>query len=192
MTMMICRARWFSGAALVLLAGAVASCSEAVPPAAQGAFTLSFQGMGTGGKACKIAGHNSSVGHATPSLLDKLEEDTVAGARIYCSVTGEGAFDVEATITMAGHFLEIAAAGVKQSATSDAPATGSASFASPDTVVQYVSPTNAPCSFWFTKDQQIAAGRAWMELKCDQIAHAGTDSSCAISAGTVAIQNCEQ
>lgn len=189
---MICRARLLPSASLLLLLGALAACSEAVPPASEGAFTLHFQSLPTGGKACKVKGHNSTVGYTTTKENRDLKKDTVGGARIFCAVGGGGAFDVEGFITLEGQHIDFSVNGVKAGATVDEPATGSLSFASPTTVVPYTSTQDVPCEFWFSKYQQIALGRAWMDFKCDQVANASTDSSCSIDVGTVAIQNCEQ
>jgi len=180
---------------LVCLA-AVASygCSEPVPPASEGAFALIFSSIGTGGEQCKIAPHNAGIGSTDSTGNAELKKDTLGGAQIFCRVIDNGGqFEAQGYLDLGATHLDFSVNNISMNNTSADPALGAVSYRSVDTIQLYSSPGDAPCEFYFENDQEIAAGRVWMQFECPQIANAGTSSSCAISVGsTIAMQNCDQ
>ncbi len=178
----------------VLCLSAVA-CSEAVPVASEGAYVVSFLATPSAGKTCKITSHNAQIGGVTASALDLLKKDTVDGAKVQCSVTANGAsFSASGIIEDgSGNHFDFVIPSISASATEAAPALGNIGFRSPTTVALYRAPAETACKFWFTGNEQLAAGLIWVSFKCDAISDLGHDSSCQITAGSaLAMQNCDQ
>ncbi len=168
-------------------------CSEAVPPASEGAFTLVFSSVGTGGETCQIAPHNAQIGYTDVTKNSELKKDTIGGAQIFCRVIDNGGeFEAHGFQELSANHLDFTVSNLSPGATEAAPALGNVSYRSVDTVRLYSSPGDAMCEFWFDNAQQVATGRVWMEFRCPQIANAASNSSCAISSGTIAMQNCDQ
>ena len=195
---MFSSSKWCAFAApLALLAMA---CSEPVPPASQGAFTLSFvQTSSTPGAQCRVKGHQAQVGGATAKSVTDLKKDTIGGAVIFCSVTTAGAgFEADGAIDLEGRHLEFVAKGITAAATKDNPFVGTVSYSSLETAGPYQSPE---CKFWlqpYTENgntsvrEEIAGGRIWVDFACPSINNASANSVCGISTGTIAMQNCLQ
>jgi hypothetical protein len=168
-------------------------CSEAVPPAAEGAFTLVFQSVGTGGESCNIGPHNAQLGYTDSTKNSELKKDTIAGAQIFCRVMDSGGeFEAQGYMELGATHLNYTVSNLSGANTASSPALGHVSYRSVDTVRLYTSPGDAKCEFFFDNDQEVAAGRVWMQFSCPQIANAASNSSCAISLGTIAMQNCDQ
>jgi hypothetical protein len=181
--------------AVGLLFGAT-GCSEAVPPASEGAATVFWASSNAG---CAImASDTGSIGLASATEIE-LVKDTVNGIEIICSVTPNGdAFDIEAELRDPNNTqitLQVTVNGLRQSATAVDPALGSIGYAKAALTAGalYSSPASEQCRFWFADKQEIAAGRAWFQFGCRQVVDGGVGSTCGIQDNsTVAIQNCDQ
>ncbi len=170
-----------------------AACSEAVPPASEGAFSVAFQSIPTGGKSCMVKNHNINVGTVSSSDIQLLK-DTVGGSAMQCAVTanGGGFRAVGLLENNGGAHLDFRVDSIAPGGTG----TGSLGYRSVDTVNVYRTPSDKPCKFSFSSAansrEEIALGRLWMDFTCEQIADVSHNSSCAIQIGTVAMQNCDQ
>ncbi len=168
-------------------------CSEAVPPASEGAFSLIFSSAGTGGLSCNIKNHNAQIGYTDSTKNTELKKDTIGGAQIFCRVIDNGGeFEAQGYMELGATHLDFTVSNISPAATSGSPALGAVSYRSVDTIRLYTSPGDAKCEFFFENDQEIAAGRMWMQFVCPQIQNAASSSSCAVSMGTIAMQNCDQ
>ncbi len=169
------------------------SDSENDTPAADGALSVVFQSIGTGGQTCTVAPHNAQLGTTDDSSLAELVTDGVGGAQISCRVVDQGGHLVaQGSMERGPTYLDFTVSQITAAASEGAPALGDVSYRSLDTVKLYASPEDPQCEFFFVNDQEIAPGRVWMQFTCPQIANAGSNSSCAISLGTIAMQRCEQ
>ncbi len=168
------------------LLAALSGCSEPVPPASDGAFYLAFVNSGVD---CRIAGHNTQVGKASATELTDVKKDGVGGAAIWCLVEGGGAFNIEGYIDHEARYINFALSGFSTAATVDNKHKGSLAYASSNTGGSY---SSGACDFWIAGDEEVAAGRVWMEFACPEIRNASDNSTCAISFGTIAVMNCEQ
>jgi len=157
-------------------------------------MALIFSSIGTGGDPCKIAPHNAQIGHTDATANTELKKDTLGGAQIFCRVIDSGGqFEAQGYLDLGATHLDFRVNNISMDATDGAPALGAVSYRSVDTIQLYSSPGDAPCEFYFSGAQEIAAGRVWMQFSCPQVANAGTGSSCAIATGsTIAMQNCDQ
>ncbi len=172
---------------------ASAGCSEAVPAASEGAFSLQFVNAPSPGKECNIDTHNSNVGYTDVTENREFVKDTIDGATIYCAVTPEGdGFLAGGFMTHNGRHLEFTIPKITAKATEASPATGSVGYSSPQTINKYQSPPGVPCKFWFENDQQISTGRIWMQFRCEEVEYPSANRSCQVSGGTIAMQNCDQ
>lgn len=185
------------GVLLVAAAAGSLGCSDPVPPASEGAFSLVFQQLGTGGQNCRIGLHNISMGKADEAEVKDLIKDTIGGAQIFCSVVDKGgAFDVFGFMTLGVTHLDFQVDNVSSGATDVDPAVGTLSYASADTAgATYSSAPGNGCHFYFNaaQQQELAAGKAWMSFGCPQVQDPGVGSSCAIADhSTIAIQNCDK
>ncbi len=180
--------------ALFLMAAGLCSigsmgCSEPVAPASQGAFVAAFQAPGTCGKDI----HNEQIGYADATRIGDLKKNGTGGAQIFCGVaSGDGGFDVEAGLSLFSTNLYVNIFGIPSTATEADPHPGAVSYQTQKTVKPYSSPQDQPCQFWFVNDQEVAAGRIWVQFRCDSIEDASTDTQCALGVSTLAIQNCDQ
>jgi hypothetical protein len=107
-------------------------------------------------------------------------------------VDNGGAFEARGTLELGSNALEFSVGNISAEATENQPALGDVSYRSLDTIKLYMSPDDPQCEFFFVNSQDIVSGRVWMNFTCRQIANASTNNSCAISFGTIALQNCEQ
>lgn len=180
----------------IVVAFSSLGCSEAVPLASEGAYSVSFLQVSTSEDKCIVGNHNAQVGGVTSVALDALVKDTVAGARIQCSVTAkDGGFSAAGLIedTNANH-LDFTIPLINIGASEANPAFGTVGFRSATTQNTYRSAGDKPCKFWFSSDvEQIDSGRIWVSFSCEAINDPGHDSSCQVSQGSVlAMQNCDQ
>lgn len=181
------------------------ACSDAVPPAAEGAYTAKFvQKPGS----CSIGTHNAAVGAADANNYGLIKDGTavpdpisgqVAPADVTCIVIDEGGrFYAEGVIRHddGAHTLKFAVADLTPDATEDNPALGKVAFRSKTTLDEFGSPAEEPCKFWFVPGsrQQVAAGRMWVTFQCDSIVSGGRECQLGDQTmrNTIAVQNCDQ
>jgi hypothetical protein len=180
------------------LGGGVFACSEPVPPAAQGAFIGNFQ-AGTAGM-CGQDIHTGQIGYADATEIRDLKKEGTAGARVFCSVTPNGnGFDVEGALKQLNTDFVVKIGGMPTNATEDAPHHGSVSYRTAETLNYYTSTDETPCDFWMAPpvpgkaQQEVAAGRIWVQYKCDSVKNASSNTECRLGPGsTLAFQNCDQ
>jgi len=183
---------------LAMVSAAVGSvgCSDPVPPASEGAFSLVFQQPNP--SACHIALHNIGIGKATEAEVKDLAKDTVGGAQIYCSVVDNGgAFDLFGVMTLGVTHLDFQVGNVTAAATDADPAVGTLSYSSGDTAgATYSSAPGNGCHFYFNaaEKKELAAGKVWMSFGCPEVQDpAHNSTSCAIADhSTIAMQNCDK
>ena len=172
-----------------LFAAGSMGCSEAVPPASQGAFVAAFQAPGSCGKDI----HNEQIGYADSTEIRDLRKNGVGGAQVFCAVTSAGGgFDVEAELKLFANNMRVNISGIPSTATVDAPHPGTVTYQTQKTVKPYTSPQDMPCEFWFVNSQEVAPGRVWAQFKCPEISDVSTNTVCALGESTVALQNCDQ
>jgi hypothetical protein len=174
-------------------------CSEAVPPASQGAFVAEFR-QADGGK-CKVASHPINVGSATVKDLFELRTDSIKGARVQCTVTESGGgFTVKGLIDDGkGSQIDFTIPSIAAGATKAAPAKGNVGVESPKTGETYRSQGD-DCSFWFERDNdakgQVGGGILWVSFECPKVVNLGEGSECNIDgtafSSVIAMQNCDQ
>ena len=191
--LMIDMHRSFTLGALVA-AVATIGCSEAVPPANQGAVSAQFRSssLDPDGKQCNLGGHEMQIGfaHATQQNQITFQRDGDAGDNIFCSVKSEGGgFKVQVEMDVGANVLSIDA-NVSTSNSETDRATGSLGYRTVATINKLITPNDAPCTFWLNESQEIAAGRAWLTFECDRIEN--NDRSCGLQRSIVALQNCDQ
>lgn len=186
----------FVGCFAAALTLSSAGCSEAVPVASEGAYSVSFLQAASSTSKCIVASHNSQVGGVTSADLDALLKDAQNGARLQCTVKKEGAgFSAVGIIEdVNGNHLDFSVPLITAAANETSPATGTVGFRSATTQNIYRSPTTAPCKFWIAgTNGQVDEGRIWMSFRCEQVSDPGHDSSCQIAPGSaIAMQNCDQ
>jgi hypothetical protein len=161
----------------------VLACEEPPLPIPAGAVYLELRDTGAD---CNLVTHEARVGvvgnSGTPGLISSGTE----GTEVICEVTGEGSFDVKATIDE-GPFVQITLKGLSSSATEDAPVQGTLSYASSDTGGDTYS--SSACSFWLgSEDQTVAPGKVWLSFSCAAVASEG--NTCEIFEGYLAVENC--
>ncbi|MBM4374579.1 MAG: hypothetical protein FJ095_05795 [Deltaproteobacteria bacterium] len=174
-------------------------CSEAVPPASQGAFIAEFR-QPDGGK-CKVASHPIKVGSATVKDLFDLRTDSVDGTTVQCTVTeASGGYTVKGLIDDGdGNQIDFTIPSISANASKAAPVKGNVGVRSPKTGDTYRSPGN-DCSFWLERDNgakgQVGSGILWVSFECPKIVNLGEASECNIDGTTfssvIAMQNCDQ
>jgi hypothetical protein len=183
--------------ASVLLAASASlaiGCSDAVPPAAEGAYSAAFVQSGS---MCSIATHQDAVGAADAENYGLVKDGTPL-TDVTCIVLDDGgSFYAEGFISDqdGARSLKFAVGGLTQGATEDDPALGSVAFRSKATLKTFSSPVNT-CRFWFIPGsrQQVAAGRLWVTFECDVVESEGRQCRLgdATRKNTVALQNCDQ
>ncbi len=168
-------------------------CSEAVPPASEGAFVALFQSGTTTGN-CGITNHNSQIGNVNVTEILDLRKEGVGGAQIFCTVNSAGTgFDVNAELRLQNTKLRLTVNGLPSTATEAEPHPGSLTIQTQQSITAFTSPQETPCDFWFGgQDQQVAAGRVWAQFSCPVIEDPGTGKVCALGVSTIALQNCDQ
>lgn len=180
--------------ALVALAGMSLGCSEAVPPANQGAVSAQFitsSAVGTPG-SCSIAPHPFQIGVTHPSDTGQIIflRDGEAQAQIFCSVVPEGsAWNVAAEMEEGARSFKVTVNGLSPSSTIDAPASGSVTYRSVETIDFFTSTEEFPCNFWITDQQEVNDGRVWAQYSCPLLQSKARD--CALGESTIALQNCD-
>lgn len=172
-------------------------CSEAVPPAAEGAWQAAIN-AGTHTADCNL----DSVNPITMGLVDatsheRLEKDTLNNAQIFCTVKQEGSsFAMEGYAADSDSIFEFSVAAITSQATEQNPASGRVTVAGPPTAGSPLSsPAEEPCSFYFVNDgqrSQLAPGRAWFTFSCPTVADVSVNRRCALQIGYAAFQNCGQ
>lgn len=181
---------------LVVFALSSLGCSEAVPVASEGAYSVSFLQAASSSSSCKVASHNAQVGSVTAVNLDALTKDSVNGARVQCSVTPSGGGFAAAGIIedVNGNHLDFLIPSISPSATEANPALGGVGFRSATTQNTYRAPGDKPCKFWLEgNDEQVDGGRIWVSFKCEAVGDPSRDSSCQVAPGSaLAMQNCDQ
>ncbi|MBM4357628.1 MAG: hypothetical protein FJ096_05900 [Deltaproteobacteria bacterium] len=179
-----------------ILALSSSACSEAVPVASEGAYSVSFLQAASSTAKCIVGSHNAQVGSVTPVDLDALVKDSVNGARLQCTVKREGnGFSAAGIIEDAsGNHIDFLIPSIDAGANEANPASGTVGFRSATTQNIYRSPTDAPCKFWIAGTSgQIDDGRIWASFRCEQVRYPANDSSCQIAPGSaIAMQNCDQ
>lgn len=168
-------------------------CSEPVPAAARGAAYVAFSTLGQ----CNVGKpHNGRIGFVNTQEVLDLAQDTVAGARLFCSISGSGTFSVEGFMTLGTTHIEYKINEISNANDSEANAAlGSLAYSHVETVNQYVSPTETPCEFWVNTNngQGVQSGEMWVEFKCAEIKAASINSTCGISVGsTLTMADCEE
>jgi hypothetical protein len=179
-----------------LVALSSSGCSEAVPVASEGAYSVSFLQAASSTEKCIVGSHNAQVGSVTSADLDALVKDSVNGARLQCSVKSEGgSFSAAGIIEDAsGNHIDFLIPSITASANEANPATGTVGFRSANTQNIYRSPTTAPCKFWIAgTNGQVDEGRIWVSFRCEQVSYPANSSTCQIAPGSaIAMQNCDQ
>jgi hypothetical protein len=170
-------------AACALASVALLACEEPPLPVPAGAFYLELRDSGAD---CNLVTHEARVGVIGNSGSPELVTSGIDGTDVTCSVTGEGSFEVKATVD-AAPFVQITVNGFSKSATEDAPVQGTLSYASSDTGGDTYS--SSSCNFWLgSDDQTVAAGKVWLSFQCDAVGSEG--NTCEIFEGYLAVENC--
>lgn len=178
----------------VVLFGFGLGCSEAVPPANQGAVNAQFvtsSAAGTPG-SCNIAPHPFELGTVHPTDTGQIIflRDGEARALVFCSVVADGnAFNAAAELEDGPESFKFSVNGLSAASTMDSPATGSVTYRSVDTVNFFTSTNDVPCEFWLNDSQEVAEGRVWMQYRCPLIQNGTND--CSLGVSTIALQNCD-
>ncbi len=171
---------------------AAMGCSSPVPPTPKGAWQVTFF-SGAETSACHINQHNAAVGVISKNTRGDEVTDALDGASVSCTVQGTGGFKVQGSASQSGKSLSISIGSLSKSATVDQPATGSLSYASPNTAGNaYVNTSDSPCKFWFepSTSQDVSAGKVWVAFACDAVRDDGHDSTCGIKSGYAIFENC--
>lgn len=172
-------------------------CSEAVPPAAEGAWQATVS-AGSHSAECNLDSINPiTMGLVDATTHDRLEKDTLNNAQIFCTVKEQGgSFSMEGYAASTDSIMEFQVASIAADATEQNPATGRLTVAGPPTALKALSsPDSEPCNFYFVNDgqrSQLAPGRAWFAFACPTIEDQSINRRCAVQIGYAAFQNCEQ
>jgi len=178
-------------------------CSEAVPPASEGAVIGNFSTASAGqcGQEpdttpcqCNIELHNMQVGfaHASDAGQITFVKDGDGGARVFCSVAPAGSgFEAQGVIESGANLLEFKV-NLSGANTEDNKAPGSVAYRTVYTVDQFQSPAETPCNFWVSTEQEVTAGRMWVQWECAEVLDASAGRGCKIGQSTLAMQNCDQ
>lgn len=183
---------------LVVLPLLLAGCSEAVPPAAEGAFFAALQPGAHTGECQLDSAEPTEVGKVTATTHDELKKDTIDGALIYCSSLAQGGgFSLEGSIQLGSDHLEFRVPQINTDANSaDTGADGSIGYAGTSTSgILFSSPAAEPCKFYFANDgqrSQLADGKMWVTFECATVENVSKQRACAVQIGYAAFQNCEQ
>jgi hypothetical protein len=171
-------------------------CSEAVPPANQGAVSVNFSTASTVGTpgSCTLAPHDFQIGVVHPSDAGQIlfSKDGEARAQVFCSVVNDGS-----AWNAAGEMEEGSGAksfrfsvnNLSPANDRDNPAMGAVTYRSVDTVDFFRSTGDTPCTFWINDQQEVSDGLIWAQYSCPLIEANGKE--CSIGESTVAMQNCD-
>lgn len=189
--------RWCVTAAVAL--GAL-SCSDPVPPAAQGAFRASVGSAGLpAGKACPsgaastfevpIVETTKPTEVLTNSTYLHSAIDGEGDAKVSCSVKGSSSFTFSGRISSLGKVLEVSDGVLanNMSGTARISVWNSQTLSSPLT-----SPA-ADCTITVVSNQkgvQVKAGSIWAQFTCKTVEHAPSDACDA--KGTFVFENCSE
>lgn len=153
------------------------------PP--KGAWSLFFED----GPTCKPGAENQAVGTVSASSLTELLTDGESGASIACTVakTASG-FEVSASASKTSRSFSFVIGSLPATATEGSPATGTASFTSPNTAATF---SAADCVFYFLPQtpQGVEEGEVFLTFECPTIA-AAPDNVCRIPIGYAAFEGC--
>jgi len=185
---------WMVFPALVALAGTSLGCSEAVPPANQGAVSAQFITASPVGEpgSCTIGPHPFQLGVTNPSDTGQIIflRDGEADAKVFCSVTAaNGGWNASAEIEDGPRSFKFTVNGISPDNDATSPATGSVTYRSVETVNYFTSTDEYPCQFWLNDQQEVNDGRVWMQYSCPLIQNGTRD--CALGESTIAMQNCD-
>ncbi len=189
--------RWCVTAAVAL--GAL-SCSDPVPPAAQGAFRASIGSAGLpAGKACP-SGAASTFEVPAVDLSKPTEVlttttylhsaiDGEGDSKVSCSVKGSSSFTFSGRISNGGKVLELTEGVLSNNMTGTARVTlwNSMTLSNPLT-----SPA-ADCTITVvnnSKGVQVKSGSIWAQFKCKTVERAPSDACDAT--GTFVLGNCSE
>ena len=179
------------GSSAILLSSAITGCSDTTPAPEKGGYDVEFAHL----PACNPPAHNAAVGTGTGTLSstdpNAVATDGTDEASIDCTVSGSGTFSVDASALQKGNVLHVIIDSISTKNTTNNPAKGSASFASPSTSgTSYANPANKPCTFWLedgTKET-VDTGRIWASFACEEV-DSGM-SMCGLSNGVIVFYNC--
>jgi len=162
-------------------------CSDPVPPTPQGAFSVQFSDTGMN---CSIASHRSEAGLVDASTKEKVLIDGMEGAKVSCSVSGSGPFDVSAQIVLGSDGITLSIPAINAGATVDSPAKGALSFFSDRTAGDAFS--SSSCNFYFKEGtgQGVASGKLWVSFACPEVIE--STNTCGITESHVILENCDQ
>ena len=172
-------------------------CSEAVPPAAEGAWQATIN-AGAHPAECNLDSINPiTMGLVDATTHDRLEKDTLNQAQIFCTVKQQGSsYSMEGYASNNDSVFEFQVGAISADATEQNPAGGRVTVAGPPTALKALtSPSGEPCNFYFVNDgqrSQLAPGRAWFTFTCPTIEDVSINRRCGLQIGYAAFQNCEQ
>ncbi|MBW2523800.1 MAG: hypothetical protein JRI23_06475 [Deltaproteobacteria bacterium] len=175
----------------------LAGCSEAVPPAAEGAFQVNISSGASPADCGLDITAPITMGLVGPTSHDRLEKDTLNDAQVFCTVKQQGsAFSMEGYAAMPDSVMEFQVSSITADANEGNPAFGRVTVAGPATALNAMtSPDSEPCSFYFVNEaqrSQLAPGRAWFSFRCPSVEDVSINRSCGIDTSYAAFQNCEQ
>jgi hypothetical protein len=176
--------------ALGVSLSALAGCTNTPPIVAEGGWLVSFLDTGND---CNLVTHNTELGSVDNAdirqLLKDGEQEGQYAAKVECSVTGDGTFNVSGSAKTAEKSLRITVNGLSDAATQAAPVTGSVSYSSATKTAGNPFSSQA-CDFYLTDDQrgQTASGKTWLSFACETLS--GPMNTCGISVGYAAFENC--
>ena len=169
----------------------VAACSDPVLPPSEGAFAFPFQQP----SGCSIQNHNPSFGEVSYDKVSNFEIDGVNGAEIYCQVSGEGPYYVDAFVKGKSRTITIEVKALSESNEKTSPAEGSVTYVSVETTKKYSSPSEEKCLFYLSHaKQQVNKGALFITFECPSLDNLETNphSECASGVGWIALQNCDR
>lgn len=170
-------------------------CSEAVPPAAEGAWMATVY-AGAYPAECNLDSIEPiRMGDVDATQHNVLEKHTVNNAQIYCSVVNNGStFQVDGYAANGLATLQIGIDAIAADASQTSPASGSLGVAGPPTALGMLTTVSEPCNFYFVNDQaaQLADGRVWLTFACPTVEDVSIGRKCGVQIGYAAFQNCEQ
>ncbi len=191
---------WWSLSAVALVSLGSFGCSEAIPVAVDGAYTVKFSSTAGGAKCgadgklstCLTKFHTEQVGGVSPIEFNLRKRDTEGGARLACSVTQvAGGFAAVGTIADGANRLDFKIPLIDPTTSAMKQVPGTVVYSSPETVSPYASPSGK-CNFYKSPSGQIDAGKLWVTFSCVEVDNCSQQSSCSIDQGTVAMENCDQ
>ena len=187
--------RWCVTAIVAL--GAL-SCSDPVPPAAQGAFIVNLK-SGVSGRACPSG---ASFTYDVPSVLASTPTEiltsstylhwTVDGesdSKVSCTVKGSSSFTFAGRIASGVETLEISDGVLTNNMTG----TARVSVANGMKLSNALTSAAADCTITVvnnSKGVQVKPGSIWAQFSCPSVIHEPGDG-CAAS-GTFVLENCSQ